>query len=230
MTFKLTPLHIALLIAGLIPLAVAAQDVTLPILDDTHIAATNADTLITVNASTKARLNVDTSTLPGSKEAIQTSNPAYGEKNATVASQKTMDLKGSTDITGAKDSQDAIPVSHVAGDMQYWNGSAWINISPGLPNATLKNCKGVPTWSSGCVFAIGDTGPAGGKVFYLTDTNGLHGLEASPADQSDAIKWSCYGTSVGVTATTFGTGKANTTLLIPFAELKPPPTLQPAIV
>ena len=38
----------------------------------------------------------------------------------------------------------------------------------------------------GCVvYAIGDIGPAGGKVFYITD-GGLHGLEAAPVDQVSA--------------------------------------------
>ncbi|MFI3198305.1 MAG: DNRLRE domain-containing protein, partial [Methylococcaceae bacterium] len=64
MTFKLTPLHAALLIAGLSPLA--AQAVVLPIIADTHVAATNAGALVAVNinGSTKALLNFDASTLP----------------------------------------------------------------------------------------------------------------------------------------------------------------------
>jgi hypothetical protein len=32
-------------------------------------------------------------------------------------------------------------------------------------------------------FLIGDTGPAGGIVFYLKDSTGAHGLEAAPVDQ-----------------------------------------------
>ena len=64
MTFKLTPLHAALLIAGLSPLA--AQAVVLPIIADTHVAATNAgaSVAVNINGSTKALLNFDASTLP----------------------------------------------------------------------------------------------------------------------------------------------------------------------
>jgi hypothetical protein len=43
-------------------------------------------------------------------------------------------------------------------------------------------------------YAIGDTGPAGGKVFYITH-GGLHGLEAAPVDQAEA-PWNCAGTDV----------------------------------
>jgi hypothetical protein len=64
MKFKLNTLHAALLIAGLSPLA--AQAVMLPIIADTHVAATNAgaSVAVNINPSTKALLNFDTSTLP----------------------------------------------------------------------------------------------------------------------------------------------------------------------
>lgn len=60
------------------------------------------------------------------------------------------------------------------------------------------------------VYAIGDTGPAGGKVFYITD-GGLHGLEVAPADQSGGAEWGCYGTLIaGADGTAVGTGAQNT--------------------
>ncbi len=61
---------------------------------------------------------------------------------------------------------------------------------------TLKLCPGndTPQWET-CPLAIGDTGPAGGVVFYLFDTTGKHGLEAAPADQVSA-PWGCDGVSV----------------------------------
>jgi hypothetical protein len=62
-------------------------------------------------------------------------------------------------------------------------------------------------------YQIGGPGPAGGKVFYLTDASGEHGMEAAPADQSSGIQWGCYGTTVGGTSTAYGTGKANTTTI-----------------
>jgi hypothetical protein len=98
--------------------------------------------------------------------------------------------------------------------MQWWNGSVWVMIGVGANNTTLKNCDGIPTWVvDSCPFIIGDTGPAGGKVFYLTDATGLHGLEAAPADQSGGILWGCYGTTVAGTSMAIGTGKANTTAI-----------------
>ena len=120
--------------------------------------------------------------------------------------------QGQQGIQGVQGPVAAWPVGNAPGDIRYWNGAAWVNIEAGLPGATLTFCNNKPTWTtSGCpkVYKVGDTGPAGGKVFYLSDSNGLHGLEAAPADQS-TVKWGCYGTFVGGTGTAVGTGKANT--------------------
>ncbi len=72
------------------------------------------------------------------------------------------------------------------------------------------------------VYHIGDKGPAGGIVFFLSDNNGLHGLEAAPADSYSG--WGCwdYGgannaithTTVATTSTAIGTGAANTVAII----------------
>ena len=46
------------------------------------------------------------------------------------------------------------------------------------------------------IYEIGDTGPAGGKVFYITPgSGGIHGLEAALIDQAPA-PWNCDGTDV----------------------------------
>jgi hypothetical protein len=59
-------------------------------------------------------------------------------------------------------------------------------------------------------YAIGDTGPAGGWVFHITD-GGLHGLEAAPVDQSAGALWGCFGTLItGADGSLVGTGAQNT--------------------
>lgn len=74
-------------------------------------------------------------------------------------------------------------------------------------------------------YNIGDTGPAGGLIFYvdLDDTYpGWKYLEAAPVnwedDDSDNIDpvypWGGYGMDCGDTFTTIGSGKANTLALI----------------
>ena len=120
-------------------------------------------------------------------------------------------VKGDTGALGATGTG---PAGTATGDMQYWDGSTWVMIGMGAHNTTLKNCDGIPTWvEATCPFIIGDTGPAGGKVFYLTDATREHGLEAAPVDQSNRTEWGCYGRVVGGTNMAIGTGKANTTAI-----------------
>jgi hypothetical protein len=76
---------------------------------------------------------------------------------------------------------------------------------------------------SGGSYAVGDTGPGGGIVFYYSSggftSNGVlcHYLEAAPANLPDTgmgAEWGAYGTSVGGTASAIGTGYANTQAII----------------
>jgi hypothetical protein len=74
-------------------------------------------------------------------------------------------------------------------------------------------------------YNIGDTGPGGGKIFYvsetgftMTDNNQVcHYLEAAPADIPTELTWvsSAYqNTYISGTAGTIGTGKKNTALIL----------------
>jgi hypothetical protein len=81
-------------------------------------------------------------------------------------------------------------------DFEGCDGTAWVSLSS--------------QGSGDVLYAIGDTGPAGGIVFYTTD-GGLHGLEAAPADQSAGAEWGCYETSIsGASETAVGTDAQNT--------------------
>ena len=115
------------------------------------------------------------------------------------------------------------------GDMQYWDGTQWQMLSAPVfttsscSRATLQYLQGAtnPSWNTNCtptnsnVYLVGDTGPAGGKVFYLSDNTGLHGLEAAPVDQSTGAPWGCNGTSIsGAQGTAVGTGAANTAAIV----------------
>jgi hypothetical protein len=60
-------------------------------------------------------------------------------------------------------------------------------------------------------YALRDTGPGGGLVFYISD-GGLHGLEAAPSStQWSGKQWGCSGTLItGADGTAVGTGAQNT--------------------
>jgi len=67
----------------------------------------------------------------------------------------------------------------------------------------------IPEFCGQPTYAVGDLGPAGGIVFYVTG-GGLHGLEAAPEDQG-VVQWGCMGTAItGADGTTIGTGAQNT--------------------
>ena len=195
------------------------------------VPATNYGLALEPLVATTTSISLD------SKEAIQTSHPAYIEialkgpagavgHTGAVGSQGVQGVPGNpgsnglngapgvNGLNGAKGDTGSFSSGTAVGDMQYWNGTAWVMIPAGNKYASLKLCNGVPTWVPGSCpntsLAIGDTGPAGGKVFYVTDATGLHGLEAAPADQS-AAAWGCYGASItGADGTAVGTGAANT--------------------
>lgn len=123
-----------------------------------------------------------------------------------------------------------LPPGQNQGDLVYWTGSDWV-ITPAPPSdatshtPVLTLCGGVPTWSStACgskIYTIGDTGPAGGIVFYVTD-GGRHGLEAAPTDFTGFYQWGCFKVSTtgpipgdtdfvdGADGTAIGTGPQNT--------------------
>ena len=126
---------------------------------------------------------------------------------------------GAAGATGAAGPQGPAGIGSVGtatGDMQWWNGSQWVMIPVGENNTILKNCNGIPTWvasAGSCPFLIGDPGPAGGIIFYLSDNTGLHGLEAAPVDQISSA-WGCEGLAIDGTSAELGTGLANTNKIV----------------
>ena len=69
-------------------------------------------------------------------------------------------------------------------------------------------------WLSTGGYALGDTGPAGGYIFYENPNYAADGwryLEAAPFDQSEGAKWGCFREAIaGARGTAVGMGKQNT--------------------
>src|SRR5258708_40245735 len=69
-------------------------------------------------------------------------------------------------------------------------------------------------WLSKAEYAPGDTGPAGGVIFYVNPnyaSDGWRYLEAAPFDQSAGAQWGCFRRAIaGAHGTAVGTGKQNT--------------------
>ncbi len=76
-------------------------------------------------------------------------------------------------------------------------------------------------WTVKTIFAIGETGPGGGTVFYVKN-GGLHGLEAAPASTEWRLKsWGKFGTSVGGTSSGVEYGSSNTTAVVAVMNAAP---------
>jgi hypothetical protein len=94
--------------------------------------------------------------------------------------------------------------------------SAYIK-RPFSTNATIQAGLLTTIKASGEVLKVGDTGPAGGLIFYDKGkvNDGWRYLEAALGDQSEGLPW-CIGSPIrtGVTVTGIGSGKANTAAII----------------
>lgn len=97
-------------------------------------------------------------------------------------------------------------------DISNANNWSWAAVRATVKDAgtgtTVANIDNVQRGGQS-IYSIGDTGPAGGIVFYVTD-GGLHGLEAAPVDQSAGAPWGCQGNLLFVNGTAIGTGAQNT--------------------
>ena len=139
-------------------------------------------------------------------------------------------LDGMNGIDGAPgaDGQDGVGAIEgtAFGQMQFWDGDAWQTIqSPDVNSAdaqVLTFLNGAFTWqvpaSSGpTTYEVGDTGPAGGIVFWVNEA-GTSGLEAAPADvvldDTSSFEWGCDGEFVAGTSTGINTGSANTSAIL----------------
>ena len=130
---------------------------------------------------------------------LESENAALSAANAALlAAVKDYDLDGDTYTIGDGD----------CNDNDY-------DINPGVnddPSDGIDNdCNGV-TDDGSQVYAVGDTGPAGGIVFSISN-GGINGLEAAPVDQDDGIgaEWGCSGTNIaGAAGLAIGTGEQNT--------------------
>jgi len=109
------------------------------------------------------------------------------------------------------------------GQMQYWNGTAWVTVAAGQNGQILKFKNGVPTWSDGNIndLSIGDYYQGGIIAYFLVsgdpgyDANVKHGLIAATADQSSGAQWyNDSNTTTGAIATALGTGSTNTSTII----------------
>jgi hypothetical protein len=164
-------------------------------------------------------------------DGIQGATGAVG----TTGSQGLIGLTGAAGATGTAGTNGATGPTGPAGlgavvfssaptvyddvNSPYSVGTVWIDTSAAKPYILVDSSAGAAVWTvfggsaTGSPYAIGDTGPAGGIVFYITD-GGLHGLEAATVDQV-STQWGCgFSVIPGAYSLWVGSGELNTSDII----------------
>ena len=135
---------------------------------ETHTVTTNANGLLTLNIGTGTSSD-DFSSIDWSEGPyfIKTeTDPSGGTNYNIIATSQLMS------VPYALYAKNGIDAGTNFGAMNYWNGTAWVEIAPTVnEGATLQFVGGVPKWTGGTaptLPSIGDT-HAGGIVFYIAD-------------------------------------------------------------
>ncbi|MBA7528601.1 hypothetical protein ES705_20789 [subsurface metagenome] len=110
-----------------------------------------------------------------------------------------------------------INVSGVSYRSAGWNTQANGNGTDYASGSTFSmGNANVTLYAKWIAYALRDTGPAGGLIFYINpnyETDGWRYLEAAPNDQdggSGKVWSNITNTQIGTTSTAIGTGQANT--------------------
>ncbi len=95
-------------------------------------------------------------------------------------------------------------------------GSVWIDTTRVQASILVHGAPGAAVWkpiTDQTFYEVGEKGPAGGIVFYVT-AGGMHGLEAAPEDQGTA-PWGCVDRVLdGADGVAIGTGAQNTAAIL----------------
>lgn len=119
------------------------------------------------------------------------------------------------------------PDGTTAGEMMYWDGTAWVAVAPGITDQTLTFCNGVPTWgpcptdnltvnacdsylwaNNGQTYTVSGTytgNPVGGASQILNLTITTSSTNTTTISASGSYTWANNGMTYATTGTYTGT-------------------------
>jgi hypothetical protein len=187
--------------------------------DDVNANFNELETRIETITLTPGPVGAD-STVAGPKGDTGADSTVAGPKGDTGADSTVAGPKGDTGLGAVVFS--SAPTVNDDMNSPYSVGTVWVDTSTNMLYILEDNTANAAVWTIAAApavkYAIGDPGPAGGIVFYVT-AGGLRGLEAAPSDQNDGngIRWDSVdspNTDTGAIADGIGAGDMNTTLII----------------
>lgn len=103
---------------------------------------------------------------------ITETDPVYSawdkSSGISITESQISDLQSylTTEVDGSVTNEIELPTSGNAGDMAYWNGTAWVTIAATAnEGATLQMIGGVPTWTGGTPPTPNVTNPTTGEIW-----------------------------------------------------------------
>jgi hypothetical protein len=121
--------------------------------------------------------------------------------NPTIANSKTIDGAGIGSFSSTLTSLSANTMYHVRA---YATNSTGTNYGQ----------EEMFTTPALVAYAIGDIGPGGGYVFYVSSDG--HGMEITSAAEEFETQWGCYSTDIPGTFSASGTGQANSNIILAY--------------
>jgi len=127
-------------------------------------------------------------------------------------------LTGATGPQGIKGETGLIAAGTVAGQMNYWNGTAWITVAPGTRTQTLTYCDGVPTWGP-CLPGLTTTS-ATAITSYSATSGGSITIDNGEQVTARGVCWSTSTNPSIALSTKTSDGTGNGTFTSSITELK----------
>jgi hypothetical protein len=168
---------------------------------ETQTPTTNANGLVSLEIGTGTVVSGDFPTIDWANGPyfIKTETDPTGITSYTVTGTSqllsvpyALHAKTAETVTGGISETDpTVPTGTQAGEMQYWNGTAWVTVAAGNEGQVLTFSGGVPTWTGGTTPITNVTNPTTGEI-WMDRNLGASQVATSSTDAAaygDLYQW-----------------------------------------